>query len=47
VAGGWIVLAVIAVVAAPGAARRLGERLAADEGFRGEQSDRTSRLTDA
>ena len=47
VAGGWIVLAVIAVLAAPGAARKLGERLAADEGFRSEQSDRTSRLTDA
>jgi amino acid transporter len=47
VAGGWIVLAVIAVLAAPGTARRLGERLAADEGFRSEQSDRPSRLTDA
>jgi hypothetical protein len=35
------------VIAAPATARRLGERLAADEGFRTEQSDRPSRLTDA
>jgi amino acid transporter len=47
VAFGWILLAVIAVLAAPGTARRLGERLAADEGFRTEQSNRPSRLTDA
>jgi amino acid transporter len=47
VAGGWILLSVIAVIAAPATARRLGERLAADEGFRTEQSDRPSRLTDA
>jgi amino acid transporter len=46
IAGGWIVLAVIAVLVAPGAARRLGERLAADEGFRTD-TDRPSRLTDA
>ena len=46
IAGGWIVLAVIAVLVAPGAAKRLGERLAADEGFRTE-SDQPSRLTDA
>jgi amino acid transporter len=47
IAGGWIVLAVIAVLAAPGAAKRLGERLAADEGFRDEESGRPTRLTDA
>ncbi len=47
VAGGWILLSVVAVIAAPATARRLGERLAADEGFRTEQSDRPSRLTDA
>lgn len=33
VAGGWIVLCVIAVLVAKGPARRLGQSLAADEGF--------------
>jgi amino acid transporter len=47
VAGGWLVLSIIAVLAAPGAARRLGERLAADEGFHAAEGARPSRLTDA
>jgi hypothetical protein len=47
VAGAWLAASVIAVLAAPAAAQRLGERLAADEGFRTEQSERPSRLTDA
>ena len=47
VAGAWLAASVIAVLAAPAAAQRLGERLAADEGFRTEQIERPSRLTDA
>jgi hypothetical protein len=47
VAGGWLVLSIVAVLAAPGAARRLGERLAADEGFHAAEGARPSRLTDA
>ncbi|MDQ1618862.1 MAG: hypothetical protein QOE19_1431 [Actinomycetota bacterium] len=47
VAGGWLALAVVAVLAAPRAAARLGERLAAEEGFRTEQGDSPARLTDA
>jgi len=47
VAGAWLAASVIAVFAAPAAAQRLGERLAADEGFRTEQIERPSRLTDA
>jgi len=46
VAGGWIAASIIAVLAAPAAAKRLGERLAADEGIRSQPS-RSSRLTDA
>jgi amino acid transporter len=47
VAGGWIAASIIAVLAAPAAAKRLGERLAADEGIRNQSSERPSRLTDA
>ncbi|MDQ1628453.1 MAG: hypothetical protein QOI54_2197 [Actinomycetota bacterium] len=47
VAGGWLALAVIAVLAAPRAAARLGERLAAEEGIRAHQDDAPVRLTDA
>jgi amino acid transporter len=47
VAGGWIAASIIAVLAAPAAAKRLGERLAADEGIRNQGSERPSRLTDA
>jgi amino acid transporter len=47
VAGGWIVLSIVAVLAAPRAAQRLGQRLAADEGLTTGQEDRTQRLTDA
>jgi amino acid transporter len=47
VAGGWIVLSVVAVLAAPGAAARLGRRLAADEGFSTGREERAQRHTDA
>jgi amino acid transporter len=40
VAGGWIFLCVIAVLAARGAAERLGRSLAAEEGFMTDPSDR-------
>jgi amino acid transporter len=47
VAGGWIALSVVAVLAAPGAAARLGRRLAEDEGFSTGRQERAARLTDA
>lgn len=46
VAGGWLVLCVVAVLAAPAAAARLGRRLAAEEGIATERED-VPRLTDA
>lgn len=45
VAGGWILLSVIAVVAAPRAAERLGRALAADEGFATERADASGSVT--
>ncbi len=47
VAGGWIALSALAVFVAPGATARLGQRLAADEGFTTGRQDREQRLTDA
>jgi len=47
VAGGWILLSALAVLAAPRAAERLGRRLAADEGFSTGKQERAQRLTDA
>lgn len=38
-AGAWIVLSVLAVLAFPAAARKLGQRLAAEEGFATERSN--------
>jgi hypothetical protein len=38
VAGAWIVLSIVAVLAAPRAAARLGQALAADEGFATERA---------
>jgi hypothetical protein len=38
VSGGWIALCIVLVIVLGGAARRLGQRLTADEGFTTEQS---------
>jgi hypothetical protein len=48
-AAAWIVVSIIVVLAFPGAARRLGQRLAADEGFATGQLDEAepARLADA
>ncbi len=46
-AAAWVLLSVIVVLAFPGAAKRLGRRLAADEGFATEQGGAgTKRLAD-
>lgn len=47
VSGAWIVLSIVVVASFPRAAARLGQRLAADEGFATESDVRPERLADA